>query len=100
MSPRAARESKGLPDRIGRELLILGCALAFGLLASPPLVWLVGQRAFGAYADGGLQALARNFFRGLADGSFGFWLVGLAPYAVVLLIRALIAIFRYAPAAQ
>ncbi len=76
-------------DAAGRELLILLSALAFGLLAIPPLLWFVGHRTLGPYADGGVEALAQNYFRGLASGTLAFWVAALAPYLVVLLLRAL-----------
>jgi len=97
MSPTPVRESTDLKDKVGREVLILVCALAFGLLAMPPLLWFAGRRALGPYADGGVEALAQNFFQGLEKGSFAFWVVGLAPYLIVLLMRALFGIVRGLP---
>jgi hypothetical protein len=100
MSPISPRQAAQLKERVGRELLILVCALAFGLLAMPPLLWFAGRRAFGPYAGGGVEALAQNFFQGLAHGSFAFWVVGLAPYCIVLLARGLFEVARGFPGAR
>lgn len=97
MTLSAPRDSRRFSDTIGRELLILVCALAFGFLASPPLLWVIGEHTLGAYADGGVQALAQNFFRGLGSGTYGYWVVGFAPYGIVLLVRGLIAMARAGP---
>lgn len=100
MTSHPPRDPPGLKDQIGRELLILLCALAFGLLAVPPLLWFIGRRALGPYSGGGVEALAENFFQGLKSGTVGFWIVALAPYFIVLLVRALAGIARSLPAAQ
>ncbi|MGH8148638.1 MAG: hypothetical protein ACRETB_01490 [Steroidobacteraceae bacterium] len=94
-------DSPGLKDQVGRELLMLLCALAFGFVAMPPLLWFAGRRALGPYAGGGVEALAENFFQGLKSGTLGFWVVALAPYCIVLLVRALAGIARsLLPAAE
>jgi len=66
----------------------------------PPLVWLAGTRAFGPYAGGGPRALVGNFFHGLAQGTLGFWLVAIGPYAIVLAARALLGFARATAAAD
>lgn len=82
------------PIPLRRELIVLAAALAFGLLAAPPLVWIAGSRALGPYAGGGLGAFLASFYRSLARGTFAYWMVALGPYLVVLLVRALLAIPR------
>jgi len=79
---------------------VLAVALAFGLFAMPPLVWLAGTRAFGAYADGGPKALIVNFFHGLAAGSVGFWAVAVGPYVISLVARLLVSLVRGVAAAD
>jgi hypothetical protein len=74
---------------IKREVLTLLLCLGLGLLLVPLLIWLVGSRTLGAYANGSLFSLWRDFIVGLAHGSSAFWLVGLGPYAAVWLWRAL-----------
>jgi hypothetical protein len=81
-----------------RELTLLVGAVAFGVLVVPPLLWLVGERALGPYPGGGVGAIVANFFRGLVTGSWGFWVVALAPYLFITILRALVAIARASPA--
>lgn len=80
-----------------RELIVLACALAFGVLAVPALLWFVGARTLGPYPGGGLGALVANFFRGLASGTLGFWIIALAPYLFIIVLRALVALARASP---
>jgi hypothetical protein len=80
-----------------RELIILGAALAFGVLAVPPLLWLAGPRFLGPYPGGGPGAIVANFFRGLASGESGFWIIALGPYLILTALRALIALVRARP---
>jgi hypothetical protein len=80
--------------RARRELIILGLALLAGLVVLPPLIYLSGTRAFGPYAAGGLAALLGNFWRGLAAGAVGFWIVALTPYALVLITRLTFGVAR------
>ena len=94
----ASRAGAGPRTSFRRELILLACALAVGVLAMPPLLWLVGTRTLGPYPGGGIGAMLGNFFRGLGGGSLGFWVVALAPYLFVTLLRALIALARLSPA--
>jgi hypothetical protein len=84
-----------------RELLILGIALACGLLAIPLLIWLVGNRILGPYihtqdptAGTGPMRLLADYFGGLAHGSIIFWCVAVGPYILVIVARALYAFAR------
>ncbi len=79
---------------------MLAGAVGFGVLVVPPLLWLVGMRELGPYADGGMGDLLGNFFRGLAGASFAFWAVALVPYLLTLVVRALIGLVRGFPAAD
>lgn len=102
MSPATVRTQPPRPPlSLRRELLVLGGALAFGVLVAPPLVWVVGSRALGPYAGGGFGAFLATFYRGLASGSFGFWMVALGPCLLALVARALVGLAgaaRRAPA--
>ena len=80
--------------RARRELIILGVALLIGLVVLPPLIYLGGARGFGPYAAGGMPALLGNFWRGLAAGAVGFWIVALTPYALVLITRLTFGVAR------
>jgi hypothetical protein len=90
-----SRDLAGPLASLRRELLVLATALAFGVLLMPPLLWLGGPRALGPYAGGGIGAIVASFFRGLASGSLGFWIVAVGPYLVVTTIRALFAMVRF-----
>jgi len=90
-SPREVR-AVSLPLR--RELIWIGVALVLGFVVMPPLIWLVGTHVLGPYTPGGIGALWGQFFRGLASGSFAFWYVAIGPYFLLLLLRALIRLFR------
>jgi hypothetical protein len=93
-----SQDAAGPRVAIRRELILLAVALGFGVLAVPPLLWLAGARALGPYPGGGVGAIVANFFRGLATGSLGFWVVALGPYLLLTVLRALIAIARASPA--
>jgi len=100
----ATRNSLAL---LRRELLILGIALACGLLAIPLLIWVVGNRILGPYthtqdptAGTGPMRLLADYFGGLAHGSIIFWCVAVGPYILVTLARALYAFVRPPPAAS
>jgi len=79
-----------IPISIHRELILLGSGLVFGLAIAPPLVWVIGSRALGHYAGGGIGSFLGAFYRGLGAGTFGYWMIVLGPYLVALVARALI----------
>jgi len=88
-----------------RELLILGSALAVGLILMPFLIWLVGNRVLGPYTHGaepgtGPMRLVGDFFAGLAHGSLIFWCVALGPYLLLWFVRLLYGFVRSSPAAS
>lgn len=98
MSPSLAlQHALRAPVSIRRELLVLAVALAAGVFVVPPLLWAVGSRALGPYAGGGIGAFLASFYRGLAAGTFGFWMVALGPYLLTLVARALLGLARAAP---
>ena len=89
-----------LPPRVRRELLWIAIALLIGMVAMPPLIWLVGSRVLGPYALGGLATLWQQFFRGLSSGTFAFWWVAVGPYFLLLALRILIRLIWPRGAAQ
>lgn len=89
MAPSTAPASS-----VGRELRLVGIALAAGFLAAPPLIWLTGRSLFGPYADGGMFSLWGDFFGMLAQGSLAAWIVALAPLGLLLLGRGALALSR------
>jgi len=83
-----------VPIVIRRELILLAAAFVFGLVAAPPLVWLAGSHALGPYAGGGLGSFLAAFYRSLASGTFGYWMIALGPYLIALVLRAMLSIGR------
>lgn len=89
-------------SRTQRELIVLGAAVAFGVLVMPLLIWVAGNRALGPYTHGdnprgGPWALFADYVVGLAHGSAVFWLVALGPALLLLLIRGFLAVLRALP---
>jgi hypothetical protein len=81
-----------VPTPIRRELILLAAAFVFGLVAAPPLVWLAGSHTLGPYAGGGLGSFLAAFYRSLASGTFGYWMIAVGPYLIALVVRALFSI--------
>ena len=88
--PTALQTALRVPLSMNRELIGLAVGLVFGLAVAPPLVWVVGSKALGPYAGGGIGAFLAAFYRGLWSGTFGYWMIVVGPYLVALLVRALI----------
>jgi hypothetical protein len=71
-----------------RELAIAAAALAFGLLALPFVIYTVGQRLIGEYAENsGALALAESIWVDLAALRLPAWVLVLSPYLTVQLVR-------------
>jgi hypothetical protein len=83
-----------LASRLPGGVRLHAAALAVGLFAAPPLIWLTGRGLFGPYANGGVFSLWGDFFGLLARGSVAAWTVALAPLALLLIFRAALAISR------
>lgn len=97
-----ARDSFARLSRVRREILVAGLAVAVGLLAMPFLIWIGGNRVLGPYTHGdnpkaGPWALFSDYVVGLAHGSAVFWFVALGPLALLVLIRAFLALLRRVP---
>ena len=83
--------------RIKRELRLAAIGLAVTLLAMPTLIYVVGRNLLGPYADGAhLGTFYGNFFRNLAAGISRTWILALAPYVLLSLLR--IIFWRWGPA--
>jgi hypothetical protein len=102
--PDSATRERDPAAVVRRELLILGIALAFGLILTPLLIWLVGNRILGPYthvqeptAGTGPLRLLADFFFGLTHGSVIFWCVALGPYVLLGLVRLLYGFLRSTP---
>jgi hypothetical protein len=71
-----------------REAAIAASLLAFGVLALPFAIYVVGQRLLGDYADGaGPLVLAENIWLDLLTLRLPAWLLVLSPYLLVQLAR-------------
>jgi hypothetical protein len=71
-----------------REAAIAASLLAFGVLALPFAIYVVGQRLLGDYADGaGPLVLAENIWVDLLTLRLPAWLLVLSPYLLVQLAR-------------
>ena len=87
----------------GRELLLLGGALAFGLLVIPLLIWIAGHWTLGPYTHGdtgpgyGPLTLFGDYFTGLARGNPGYWTVALGPVALLGASRLWLTLLRRLP---
>jgi hypothetical protein len=78
-----------------RELAIAAGLLAFGLLALPFAVYVVGQRTLGEYGDGaGPLALVESIWLDLLSLRLPAWILVLSPYLAVQLARGIRRIWR------
>jgi hypothetical protein len=72
-----------------RELTIAAALLAGGLFVIPVAVYLVGQRLFGEYVDGGVLTLAEKIWGDFLTLRPAAWVLVLGPYLAVQLLRAI-----------
>ena len=89
-------------SRFGRELILIGGALLFGVILVPLAIWFVGNRVLGPYTHGsnlhaGPMALLGDFFEGLSHGWVSYWTVALGPLGLILLARLAWALIRPKP---
>ena len=78
-----------------REAAIAAGLLAFGLLALPFAIYLVGQRLLGEYGEGaGPLALAENLWLDLLALRLPAWLLVLSPYLTIQLARGIRRVWR------
>jgi len=93
-NPASVSVAPATARSLRRELILLGVALLLGLLIVPVLIDLLGPRALGPYAGGGLGGFLEHFYRGLGSGGSGFWIVALGPYVMIWLVRVLVFLAR------
>jgi len=77
-----------------RELSIAAALLAFGLIALPFAVYVVGQRVLGEYAGSGAMGLAESVWLDLLALEPLTWLFVLTPYLIVQLARLVRRVWR------
>ena len=78
-----------------REAAIAAALFAFGLLALPFAIYVVGQRLLGEYGEGaGPLALAENLWLDLLALRLPAWLLVLSPYLTIQLARAVRSVWR------
>jgi hypothetical protein len=71
-----------------REAAIAAGLLAFGLIALPFAVYVVGQRMLGEYGEaGGALALAETIWLDLLAFRLPAWILVLSPYLTIQLAR-------------
>jgi hypothetical protein len=85
----------GGPRTWQRELAIAAGLLAFGLIALPFAVYLVGQRVLGEYGEGtGALDLAEALWLDLLSFRLPAWILVLSPYLTIQLARGIRRIWR------
>jgi hypothetical protein len=78
-----------------REVAIAAGLLAFGVLALPFAVYLVGERMLGEYGEGaGALDLAESIWLDLVALRPAAWILVLSPYIVIQLARVVRRIWR------
>ena len=70
-----------------REAVTVALCLILGWLLIPAAIFLVGQQFLGPYERGGYFSFVRDIAAGVISGSWTFWLLVLAPYGGIWLIR-------------
>ena len=78
-----------------REVAIAAGLLAFGLIALPFAIYVVGQRMLGEYGEGaGALALAESIWLDLLSLRLPAWILVLSPYLTIQLGRAVRRVWR------
>jgi hypothetical protein len=95
------RRYRALP-LLQRELVTLGLMLLLALTLLPVAIYIAGQAFLGDYVRdpsgapaGGLGALWVDYMRGIFSASFGYWLVLLGPWLLLLMARGALALARH-----
>jgi hypothetical protein len=86
-------------DALRRELLIGAVAFAFGFFVQPLAIYWVGRELIGAYsadAGAGALALAESIWSDLLSFRLATWVLVLAPYGVLQLLRLARRLWRVA----
>jgi len=78
-----------------REVAIAAGSLAFGLIALPFAIYLVGQQVLGEYAaDSGALGVAESIWRDFLSLRLPTWILVLSPYLALQLLRAARRVWR------
>jgi hypothetical protein len=90
------RRYRALPT-LQRELVTLGLMLLLALTLLPLVIFLAGQYFLGEYIrhpsgtpTGGFGAMWVDYLKGIGRGSFGYWLVLLGPWILLLAGRGMV----------
>jgi len=74
------------PLRLLQEILIVFALAAFGLIALPAIVFVVGQQLIGEY-ENGMGGFYEAIAAALAEGNVFAWTLVFSPYFVFQLVR-------------
>jgi hypothetical protein len=89
---RRGRTARSAHGRIRRDVLYVICALAFGVVALPFIVYYAGAASLGAY-EGGAAAFLGKLYGDVLHGAPGALALLLGPAALVLGLRLLLTPF-------
>jgi hypothetical protein len=87
-------------DTLRRETIIAAVLFAFGFFVLPLAIYWVGRELIGTYStDGsaGAFTLAESVWADLLRFRLAAWVLVLAPYALVQLLRLTLRLWRAAP---
>jgi hypothetical protein len=100
------RRYRTLPT-LQRELVTLGLMLLLALTVLPLVIFLAGQYFLGEYIrhpsgtpTGGFGAMWVDYLKGIGRGSFGYWLVLLGPWILLLAARGMVTLAQRDRAAR
>ena len=85
-------------DVLRRELIIAAVVFAFGFFVLPLAIYWVGRELVGGYSpEAGGMPLAESIWADLLHFRLAAWVLVLAPYGVVQLLRLARRLWRAAP---
>lgn len=82
----------GLPMKLSvtRELLISCCVIVASIVVLPGVIYVVGNKLFGAYGiAGGVSSMYQAMLTDLATPTLSAWTIALCPAVCVVLLRLL-----------
>jgi hypothetical protein len=84
----------GLSNAWAQEALLAVLMLAVGFGLMPALIYLAGSTVLGRYDGASPTRVYDGVYQGLQTGSIASWIVGLGPYGMYLLVRAIVLWWR------
>ena len=85
-------------DALRRELIIAAVVFAFGFFVLPLAIYWVGRELVGDYSpEAGVMRLVESVWADLLHFRLAAWVLVLAPYGVVQLLRLARRLWRAAP---